>query len=335
MAPTNVSNVGKDESYTISNNLVKTSVVGGGDYEHMIWDYDVDHLYIRKWYGAELYHVESRPTECEYRKIVLLKHVRTTYGPIAWFIPGKCLNRKNYSVKGTKYNYNSYKLGDQIYYSFGEDKLYSSVALPEEVLYSIKTKVDVSISNGKTPLLSDVERVVSTLLGEEYVQKQKSLIAALLFNVLCTNNVELLKLNGYSRSESETGTYQVGNSEVFREEPKPVLRKVKLPDCEFEFAPCVAPAQDRENELVAIKERVLKVRNKTQPNSTMLNWMKQFCALLVPDDSMHTLIPTSVEHVKTRLKNNNQKQKFEKSQNFIDQASNYVSSFIRGNHIMK
>lgn len=72
-------------SFTFTDNTVHYSVSGGASYEHLVWDYGVDVLYVSTGLTTRAYVVERKPAD-QHHEYVLLVPIGSWYGVWALFV---------------------------------------------------------------------------------------------------------------------------------------------------------------------------------------------------------------------------------------------------------
>lgn len=290
--PLSVGGTIPDGCFTIAANHVVLTMHGGATYQHQVWDFDTDCLTIDFWWGSVIYLVEFKLfNEDKNRRLIYLEPVRVVYGPLAWCIPGKRLQRRHYGFGAV----NCMKLMlDEPSYSLGLAGENASVTIKETTLRSVMTRLDLS----KQPSLSDVERIIR----EEKIA-EPIYAASILLTVLNDRlPIFLSSLYGTKTKSHEIDeiTYQ-SLYPLVTEDGKPSARMLDGP---VVIRGAVAPARSYNNDVKCVEDRILKVRNPNKPIPARFHqYRNEFCRLLVPDDKMHTGVPWQayeVEECQTR-----------------------------------
>jgi len=318
--PTVVASSSTDFTYTIEENMVKMDVNGGAKYEHEIWDYETDSLVVDRWWGSAVFLVEYRLTSDKMRKIIGLFPVRKIWGPWAWFLPGKRLERRRYTWD--KVNVNRFQEKNdtltEAYTSLGYAGDRSSVAIKDKPLRTALIRCDLA----KNPSISDVERVFRS---DEVVNP--SFAASLFLDFYKTNRKLLLSqlpIITLCGQDTDEHSYQAIGPLV-TEDGKPIARKISPSLVE---EPGVAPKKSYNNDIACVQNRIEKIKNDVQSFPPFYKQCRdEFVRHLIPKNVMHTGVPLNEAEVEFVQNRPNQRSLAEQSKPFSFLSKFVVKSF--------
>jgi len=298
-----------DGTFTMddANNVISV-VNGGATYTHPLWHYDLDHVVVDHWYGSSIFLVEQKIIT-EHRRVIYLQHLRTTYGPFGWFVPGERLHRKVVShgqfnhMRVVKSSIVDNKQKNVMYNSFGLPHLHNSCQITDQTLSSASIRVAMT----PKPQISDVERIVRNDNVDHPVSA-----ATILFTVLTGKTpIEVLRMKQpitpTSESKQLTPTeklhYQTLGPLV-TEDGNPSIR-VLHPAL---IAGVVSPLRSHNNDQACISARVLDVTNQVTTYPTMYwVYLREFVKLCVPEYLAHTFVPYDYDQQYATLKRQSQR----------------------------
>lgn len=246
-----------DGTFSIADDTVTVNVNGGAEYNHQMWYYNRDQIFIRTWWGGKLMLVELKDCPSDGNdsdhKVVLLTTVCKIYGPAAWFFSETGLVRRKFSHGAFNATRSNEEVGGkwQIFKHFSMRSSSISMSLTEQAIEAAYTRV----SRAKTPATSDVERI---LLGYN-MTPQSACHAASMFMSIYETQPELLM------SQPQIITKYIGSSYMYvplgpllTEDAKPTMRE--LPVAVFPAA--WYPGKSYNSDNSCIDHRVMRVGNK-------------------------------------------------------------------------
>lgn len=294
--PTSVAGRTDNGVYTInSNDEVETCVNGGAKYLHRIWDYDDDHLISRGFWKTTVYLVEQIQLTRD-RRLILLNHSRTVYGPIGWLIPGRVLTRKRYNYGGVLFNrFMTSKDGQQeLICSMGRVGEYDSINIPSAAF----TAAYIRLSSNKDPHLSDVERYFNSFGVSE------TLFAASLFFDVFRRNPEVFGEKPRLLTPGVTPHDYQSPGPLISEDGKSSMRLLWPGYSRNAFS----PVKSSNNDVACLKGRIEEPKNR-RPRipPVYYTFFDEFLIRLVPESEVHTLSPTNYEQVWEQFDRPNQR----------------------------
>lgn len=153
-------------TFNVIDNRVYCNINGGSKYNHELYYYDTDHVYVRTWYGGKLFLVETKEcptfdkdgniTYTDY-KVVLLTLKTKVYGPLAWLFVDTGLGKRQLTY-GAFNCTRSNELKDGqwcVYKHYSLPGSATAVSIPEKLLEA----AIIRCYRSKAPAISDVERL--------------------------------------------------------------------------------------------------------------------------------------------------------------------------------
>jgi len=304
-----------DSTFSVQrDNSIITVVNGGARYQHQLWDYDTDHLYVNQWYGTELYLIESVEID-QHHRVIFMNHSRTFYTPLAWLIPGFHLCRKqmaqgDYAVMKRQV-VNEQKL--VVEYCISNFDSCSTVVIPEPILEACHARYYAT----DKPQLSDVERIVrsSALQNPVYT-------ASVVYGYLRANPMAMPIT--YSPCVIKHNTYQTLGPLVF-EDGRTSTRIVAPPIWQGVFS----PVRSVNNDVACIDGRVTAPRNRVTTYAPCYwHFFSEFVSYVIPNDMVGTCTPYNFEEQWAQLKRATQRSKVTRVlQSFFCDGNTNVQSF--------
>jgi hypothetical protein len=304
------------------NNEVELIVNGGARYRHQLWDYDTDCVTVDRWWGTVIYNVEAARTTGD-RRIVGLFPVRTIYGPLGWFLPGKRIERRVLIAGGMAVNrfFDDEKKEHKVNVSISVPGLFSDACLPDAVLTAAMQR---AVSKGMDKVTtSDIERMVLTC-----GVKQPELISSMLYFI--RNSVGV-----YAGITVKTGCGDVGpmsTADINYQTMSPLVtedgtitgRVISVPFCSGN----VAPVRSFNNDTSCVLGRITNTRNDvtTLPNK-FHEYIAEFLDQLIPDRLKHAGVPLNNEEVEEHQNRPTQRRQWLDVQHFSRTLSRVVKSF--------
>lgn len=282
--PTTVGGSVENGSYYFKENSVYVSDVNGGaHYEHQLWNYNTDVLFVWKWYGGELFNVEFRRLN-HHRALVFLNHRRTVYGPLAWIAFSEHSLRHISVDNGYGMNHLRVLRQDGVLeHHFAPIGVAIDTCITEMTFNNLKVRVQSS----KSPQLSDVERILKNEPERDNALKD----AAIMFKYFCT----LGGLNPTLVSQGSLDNYQTLYP-LITEDGKPTARRIAKPMLDE----AVAPVNSYNNDVACVEGRLKRVKNQvTTYPAFYYKVMQEFVNLLVPNPGV--LVPMSSDQMEAKL----------------------------------
>lgn len=284
-----------DGTYTIGNdNALHVHINGGGHYAHQLWDYETDHLMVDHWWGSCFYLLESKNIAPD-RKIILLNHVRTIYGPLGWFITGRRLVRRQLCFGGIGYIKSMVKIAKEyvIQHSFSNQDEATCATVTDKQLVAVRCR----LKHTKTPTMSDVERIVRMDITVD-----AHVIAGILFDVL--NNPVLSHLIKDNHQHPVT-TVELGDNaytplgSLVTEDGTRTMRKITEPY----MLDSAHPTRSHNSDQSCIQGRIIDVKNPARAVPPFYyQCLAEFAKLLVPDHVANTLVPEDYDFISKQWK---------------------------------
>jgi len=291
------------------------SILGGARYEQTLWDYDLDHFMVDKWWGSAMYLVESKAISKD-RRLVFLNLIRKCYGPLAWFLPGERLRHKRFTHGRIahlrvmeSYENKDKTVSNRIYHSLALINDSTSVRIPDDVL----TDAHERVAQSKSPAPSDVERIVL-----KAQVSNPSHAATVLFLAVTSTDTELidqlrLKPEVTGTIKRGTGHYQT-LAPLVLEDAKPTIRELHNPLC----TGIAHPGRSHNNDQSCVSGRVLATSNqKTVYAPFYWNCLYEFVRFVVPEDSVGTCVPNNFDEQYATLKRPSQRGFINALKNFL------------------
>jgi len=270
-------------TYNIFNDKVNVKIHGVASYHHKIWDYDTDSLIFDYWWGSVVYLVEQRMTDDATRRIIGLFPTRVVYGPLAWLLPGKRLNRREFNVGDLVSN--TYQMKDNdlmISFKSNADHLCATVPLK---LYQTAL---IRCGLAKDPSISDVERIFRTDPNIIDPTHCASLFISLYLRKLIAMPANILTVPNYNSSNYQT-LYP-----LVTEDGKPSVRVVGPAYTNLGFG----PMKSYNNDNACVQGRIINIKNKDLKVPPFYHQcMTEFLNFLIPVDKVHTGVPYEEKHV--------------------------------------
>jgi len=295
-----------DGVYSISSNVVKVDIAGGGSYEHELWDYSADAIAADYWWGSAFYSCDYRVDSADpSRRLVMLTPMRLVYGPLGWMMPGPRLGRR--LISQGKWNKTEFLVAGKggqptlNYVSVSMAGSTSCATVPEEIL----TTVVLKVKRSKESIMGNVQGVFSTLEADEryawWFRQGKSLAlhrAALITECLETYPQILgLEVSRQCLNFPSPVHYTVHNKDHMLDEPKPSMRVLPV---EPFIAGASSPTTCVANDKACIKMRITDVTNTATPPKEFDTFADEFIEMVVPDHEAHTLNPVEIDEVYER-----------------------------------
>lgn len=296
-----------DATYSFESNEVVVHVNGGATYRHQLWNYETDHFLVDHWWGTAMYLVESRDLTAD-RKVILLNPIRNIYGPWGWFLPGERPSRRRITQHGFNYitSHRTENNKTLLYHSFSEIGTSTCVTISDATLQSVTRRF---IHQAK-PAMSDLERI---LRSDGTQVDNATSAAAILFNII-KNAPQLLNLRDHYKpiqitngaNDDDNHTYQT-TIPLVTEDATPSMRQMFPP-----YLAGFAPGRSYNNDTATVDGRIEKPRCKVKSHPPFYHQcMREFAALLVPDNIVGSLSPADCEFSYEKLKRPTQKSLFE------------------------
>jgi hypothetical protein len=303
--PLHSGGVTANASYTIVDDKFKMLVNGGATYEHGIWDYSTDTLFVHTWYGGLIFTVETHRL-CDARTLIHVNYRRTVYTPLAWYAFSEhTVKRKSYSLPN---GFNHHKTLDhkgQVMHHISKQGNYFDVRLSDQSLSNILIRTHYS----KAPQLSDVERIFKS--GDPNSRLDD---AAIIYDYIMSGagTTKTISTSGFSDA------YQTLHPLV-TEDGKDSTRRLGSPIID---GASFAPARSHNNDYACVKGRIENVKNKvTSYPNFYYRVMDEYLARLIPDP--HRLVPDSFDQQASRMTRPTQRRLVERVLNSMNYARKF------------
>nr|WPR18220.1 MAG: RNA-dependent RNA polymerase [Crogonang virus 45] len=288
--PTSLGGSLKDATFYIHDNQVITNVNGGAMYIHKIWDYESDVLQADFWWGSVVYLVEQQVLDNQ-RRLIFLNPSRKIYGPFAWCLPGKRLERKTYLFGKTNILRTQRVINDQCVSEvhLAANGSRSACSLSEEIFSATKIRCDLA----KEPSISDVERIFRA-----HEIPKPDLAAALFIQVYREDKQTLNSQTGVLSTPCKTDTFSYQTLRpLVMEDGKVVGRSLFKPILDSGFI----PRKSYNNDVACIEGRIERPRNlvKTVP-PFYHKCREEFMRFLIPERLAHTFVPYDEAYVEAQ-----------------------------------
>jgi len=274
MVPLEVSGYTPNGHYFITGDEVHMNISGGAYYQHKIWNYDTDNLILHYWWGSVVYLIETRMTDDQTRRIILLEPVRIVYGYMAWLLPSKTLARRVYSY--AEYTINKFLKDGVLKVSFKREIDVQGATIP----LTVATTALIRCSKAKDPSISDVERIFrSSDVSDPVFSSALFMLCLEGFNVNIKDFTTVPKYSIAGYQSLKPLVMEDGKSSARVIGPQYLLN-----------GSC--PVRSYNNDVACVEGRILKVKNPDKrPPPFYAQCRTEFINMLIPDDTMHVGVP--------------------------------------------
>lgn len=290
---------------TAENDNIVYHTKGGGIYTHQLWDYNRDMVYIHKWWGAVLYHVDLRRVN-ETHAVVLLESVAVVKGPAAWLMPNNPLTRRKFTSNGIGYC----SIEDVTYLNrHGE---ICSHSIPTTSFHTIQ---QAHSSNPKLEV-RDIERLLPTSTDA---------------NTAVTRYGSAVRLSALLKAnEDNTSVPQVLFIDTIYPFLGDVFKPTVHPVCDPVAGPTYAAGSNINAQYASIAGRVTSQVNTTAFTPFSMQCASEFLDFLVPNEIAHTGVPVTFDVVAEHLNKPNQRAQSERAKHAFGFWTFAVSAFNKG-----
>lgn len=312
--PTEAGGKALDASYTIKNNVVTYSVMGGATYHHQLWDYQGDNVAVRDKHGNTIiYVIEQHIMEEDPNRRII------GFYPIATYPKYTCPFKPNYGFKRlcpSNNGVNCIKNITNSMISVSMEASTNAVTIPQ----SIYDALLVRRGESKNPVIADVERILSA----EGIEKS-AIKAPILFKLLATQTT----VCGTITSSTTLGPMRNFQTlhPLVHEDGKAVGRVVAPP---LVTDPAFVPAKSFNNDNATIEGRINKVRNVKQSPPSWKTYDAELVKFIVPSHKIATGAPYDYEKVIELQNKPAQRGRSEQAKSTVSgQYNNKVKAFIK------
>nr|APG76171.1 hypothetical protein [Beihai noda-like virus 17] len=315
--------VDDDSMFTIIENEVHYSVNGGSTWQHPVWDYNDDFLYVPKtptnvgqriikWFlglfgydlGAVVIVVDQYKVS-DHRRFVSLVPTKV----LPWYVKaeryGKQLTRMNYKHG----NMNAVVVLDskEPYISIAPEGNHTSVEVPLNVFEPARTAHNL----GKDNYLSSTERRVKEGIKSAYVHQ------------FLAENTKSKVTIVHEPGEMATHYVAIRDTAETLDEPHKTYAR-RFANCPIGDAEAIYPTEQFQNDMSCVEERVLKpakeaqARISKQPQERFNKYAQEYVDLIVPASKVGTGVPLTIEEVAELQNKPRQKQRSEQNRFNID-----------------
>jgi len=259
------------------------STVGGGAYQHKVWNYSKDSVLLRDTflgipYRAVTYYIDRRPTSQDHELIMLTPIKRWTgiWAILSLFLDGNKLERLSLN-RGKFLRLETHsKNGIQI--STGKPGNYAKATVSAQIDNTLSTTAEISkfdLNMAQVQSIASCDKEAAAILTQ-YHRSTVPMKPDIVQPVCPSVNRYQFSLADYD----------------------PVAKPMVVPFMNPIITGACAPYLTVMNEREMVKGRINDVKTNTPVTNTLAKMMKEFVNLLVPN--RHQGIPVDVEEVYTR-----------------------------------
>lgn len=288
---------------------VQQNIIGGAHYEHLLWDYNVDDIAVRHWWGT-VYYVIHREKISAHRSVVLFMPLRKLYFPNFFpfqYILDPALRANGLVRREVVKNGIAISVHDTNIH-MARIGVYPEIVLP---LVAYHTAL-VRLGETKEPHISDAERIFNSFKVSD------SAFAATQFFKMYGDLVD--RSVKHTHSLPDLVTYQATKG-LITEDGASKMRVIAPA-----MFPGYAPAKSYNNDLACVTGRLISVKN-TVINERLDRSLVRFIAALKKAQPHAVLVPGNFDEHRDHLRTPNQKRKLEDEGEEIMQESVMVKSF--------
>jgi len=260
----------EEYTYSLRDKGVVMDVNGGRRYDHALWDYSNDYVFVRvRWWKWTLCTIDSKVVDRHHRLTLICPMLTVNW--FGWLVPIRTLSRRVFKYGTALANVYRSAKGDQISLglsTFGVAE--SSATIPCELWTAIK----IRIANSKHPNISDVERY----LRHERIETAP-IDAPALFEIAKQRISAPLPAPSGGAGQLQPLRYQHAFPLV-SEDGKELGRAVAP---SLVTKPDFVPNRSYNNDFASVTGRVTKVLNDEEPPPRYLAYAKQFVNEVVGD----------------------------------------------------
>jgi len=311
---------------------LRQEMIGGAKYEHAMWDFEHDNVYVRRWYGAYEYLIEklSHPDFPQYRIIGLFPR-RFIFNPVAWLISGPTLQRRN-AVQGDWVVTRFLRADDggagQEYVSIAPVDSTVETFLPVEVLTNLLMAHDsgIKLDFGSVELM--LERQSGLPEWKLWKSEMPNLAhCARLVTQFVNSNQSLKKFGDLTSLNVKTHSFTPTALKQDLVVYKPTMKSIVPDGREPLVSGSLCPTSGKPSENAAVEGRIRDVVNGKEPPRIYRHYVEEFVKLLVPE--ANKLVPTDVGELDERMPRPTQRAITKRALDWLDCQANVVKAFVK------
>jgi hypothetical protein len=314
-------------------------VTGCESYRHKLWDYEMTTVSTMTWWGAWTYAVEQFIVPgTDNRRIVGFFPRRKIYTPIAWLLSFTTqLKRRTFQcgewVTSRFFVADDSKSPLVEYVSLARPTQSFSVTLPLEVAYAIMQKVRTT--DQKMPYSTVEGALRAVFASKRYLwwnQRCNVLTDCVLLTQACTTNLDLFGPPVVNQLTCPvTHHYTAFDVAHIWDEELPMLRSVIGGQFDWDrrepwSVSYVVPTRCMANDKATVERRINRIANKVVPPAVFNRYINEFASQLIPDEQVHTGVPTFIDEVIERQNRPSQRSIIRRAINWLYDARTVVVS---------
>jgi hypothetical protein len=288
--PTQVAGKMFDTVFTFENNEICTTVAGGANFRHQLWNYGEDHFtcfdyQYDEWYSTT--YLVERKTISDHRHIVLLEPVAHHKGLPAQLtvmsLTRKHLERFRPQADGHSMNLITSFTPEGHFVSIGQPGSYRQVTISQHTYGALRA------------VAATIQMKITAATVESYLPKEDPETrgdAQILVNHLR----DFVQPTVHVNVVNESIIHYTANPRTYDPDSKKKASALWSP---IISNPATAPTSCHANDLRCVKSRVTDIQHKAplKMNSFLQNVINEFVDNMVPVHKQYTLRPVSVETV--------------------------------------
>nr|APG76172.1 hypothetical protein 1 [Beihai noda-like virus 5] len=311
--PSAVAGMTDDASFTIKDDVVHFSVSGGARWQHRVWDYSADCVYVPSYWNSLYSYVcfcESIQVSHD-RRIVGLFPRTKMFSPMESFREINPLQRMRYTYG--RFNVLRVENKGKVHYSIG----YNGSAVSVDINADDFEATRIRLENSKKPVISDVERILRASSHPQPV-----LAAAILKEFLDkTPQLPRQRVVSVGQPKNERGYQSL--TPLVTEDGKNKVKEIRGAICKG----AVHPVSSYNNDVRCVDKRIVAVANNTVFPQRYQRYACAFVKLLIPSDQVERGFPLALSDVFDRQDRPSQRAGFEQNHTTFFSTDNRIKAF--------